>query len=143
VKKRLQKLERVPPRGFPRETHASTLGASLRRLKGSDRYGGNVNKLADAVLDYLWFLEFTDEEEANPDLLVKEFEGLLYQIENEFGDDEKAALKEAATRRLAQWLREPDEYGYTPRALLTLEQRCFLEDIAAGELWPMDDESLR
>ena len=95
--------------------------------------GGNVNKLADAVLDYLWFLNFTDEEEANPDLLVKEFERLLDQIENEFGEDEKAALKAAATRRLAQWLSEPDEYGYTPRALLTPEQRKFLEDIAAGE----------
>jgi len=94
-----------------------------------------VNKLADALLDYLWFLNFTDEGEANPDLLVKEFEGLLYQIENEFGEDEKAALKAAATRRLAQWLREPDEYGYTPRALLTLEQRKFLEDIASGDLW--------
>jgi hypothetical protein len=93
------------------------------------------NKLADAVLDYLWFLNFTDEEEANPDLLVKEFEGLLYQIENEFGEDEKAELKAAATRRLAQWLREPDEYGYTPRTLLRPEQRKFLEDIAAGELW--------
>jgi hypothetical protein len=96
-------------------------------------YGGNVNKLADAVLDYLWFLNFTDEEEANPDLLVKEFERLLDQIENEFGEDEKAALKAAANRRLAQWLSEPDEYGYTPRALLTPEQRKFLEDIAANE----------
>jgi hypothetical protein len=102
-----------------------------------------VNKLADVVLDYLWFLNFTDEEEADSDLLGKDFECLLYHIENEFGDDEKAALKAAATRRLAQWLREPDEYGYTPRALLTLEQRYFLEDIAAGDLWSMDDESLR
>jgi hypothetical protein len=100
-----------------------------------------VNKLADAVLDYLWFLNFTDEEEADSDRLGKEFEGLLCQIENEFGDDEKDALKAAATRRLAQWLREPDEYGYTPRALLTLEQRSFLEDIAAGGLWATDDVS--
>ena len=64
---------------------------------------------------------------------MKEFEGLKDQIENEFGEDEKFALKAAATRRLAQWLSEPDEYGYTPRALLTPGQRKFLEDIAAGE----------
>jgi hypothetical protein len=102
-----------------------------------------VNKLADAVLDYLWFLNFTDEEEANSDLLLKAFEGLLYQIENEFGEDEKAALQAAATRRLAQWLREPDEYGYTPRALLTEEKRKFLDDIAAGELWSDDEAGIR
>ncbi len=83
---------------------------------------------------------FTEEEEANPDLLLKECEGLLYQIENEFGEDEKAELKAAAARRLAQWLREPDEYGYTPRKLLTQEQRKFLEEIAAGEWWESTDE---
>jgi hypothetical protein len=97
--------------------------------------GGKVNNLADVVLKYLWFLNFTDEEEVDSDLLLKEFENLLDQIKNEFGEDEKAALTAAATRSLAQWLREPDKYGYTPRSLLTPEQRFFLEDIAAGELW--------
>ena len=92
-----------------------------------------MNNLADAVLDYLWFLNFTEEEEMDVDLSLKELERVLYEIENEFGEDEKAALKAAATRRLAQWLREPDEYGYTPRALLTPEQRTFLEELAAGE----------
>jgi hypothetical protein len=112
-------------------------------MERSDRHGGNVNNLADAVLDYLWFLNFTEEEEVDLDLSVKEFDRLLDQIKNEFGEDEKAALKEAATRRLAQWLRDPDEYGYTPRSLLTLDQRYFLEDIAAGELWSMVDDGLR
>jgi hypothetical protein len=48
---------------------------------------------------------------------------------------ERQALAEAAAARLRELLREPDEYGYTPRALVTPAQREFLESLADGSAW--------
>jgi hypothetical protein len=48
---------------------------------------------------------------------------------------ERQALAEVAAARLAELLREPDEYGYTPRALVTPAQREFLESSADGSAW--------
>jgi hypothetical protein len=45
---------------------------------------------------------------------------------------ERHALAEAAAARLKELLREPDEYGYTPRASVTPAQRDFLESHASG-----------
>ena len=48
---------------------------------------------------------------------------------------ERQALADAAAERLNELLREPDEYGYTPRALVTPAQREFLEGLADGSAW--------
>lgn len=48
---------------------------------------------------------------------------------------ERQALAEAAAARLGALLREPDEYGYTPRALVTPAQREFLQSLADGSAW--------
>lgn len=48
---------------------------------------------------------------------------------------ERQALAEAAAARLAELLREPDEYGYTPRALVTPAHREFLQSLADGSAW--------
>jgi hypothetical protein len=48
---------------------------------------------------------------------------------------ERQALAEAAAARLAELLREPDEYGYTPRALVTPAQREFLQSLSDGSAW--------
>lgn len=48
---------------------------------------------------------------------------------------ERQALAEAASTRLSELLREPDEYGYTPRALVTPGQREFLTSLADGSAW--------
>lgn len=48
---------------------------------------------------------------------------------------ERQALAEAAAVRLKELLREPDEYGYTPRALVTAVQREFLQELADGSAW--------
>lgn len=48
---------------------------------------------------------------------------------------ERHALAEAAAARLRELLREPDEYGYTPRALVTPMQREFLQSLADGSAW--------
>ncbi len=91
-----------------------------------------MQNLADVVLDYLWLLHFAEEDSFDPDDAIELVESLVYQIENDFTDEERQALSEAAERRLKSWLREPDEHGHTPRGLLTKEQKVVLEDIAAG-----------
>lgn len=54
---------------------------------------------------------------------------------------ERQALADAAAARLRELLREPDEYGYTPRALVTPLQREFLESLADGSAWQEFDEA--
>ena len=48
---------------------------------------------------------------------------------------ERKAMGEAAAGRLRELLREPDEYGHTPRALVTPIQREFLQSLADGSAW--------
>ncbi|WP_123580181.1 hypothetical protein [Abditibacterium utsteinense] len=57
---------------------------------------------------------------------------MVYQIENDFTDEERQAPSKAAGHRLKFWFRKPSEHGNTPRKLLTKEQKVVLEDIAAG-----------
>lgn len=92
-----------------------------------------MQNLADVVLDYLWFLHFSEDDSLDPDDALKLAEKLGYQIENDFALEEKQALQDSATRRLQFLLREPDENGYTPRMLVTEEQKLMLQDIAAGD----------
>jgi hypothetical protein len=54
---------------------------------------------------------------------------------------ERQALAEAASARLSALLREPDEYGYTPRSLVTPEQREFLSSLADGSAWQEFDHT--
>lgn len=91
-----------------------------------------MKNLADAVLDYFWFLNFCDDEYLDPDQAVQLIEDLGGQIENDFTPEEKQALSEAAQRRLDSWMREHDEDGYTPRGRLTDDQKEFLESLIAG-----------
>ena len=92
-----------------------------------------MKNLADIVLQYYWFLNFCSDDELDPDTAVREIEGLADTIMNSFTFEEREELQEAAKRSLATWLREPDEHGYTPRKLLTEDQRSFLESIAEGQ----------
>lgn len=101
-----------------------------------------MNSLADVVLEYYWFLNFCSDDELEPETAVKMMENLAHQIENDFSDPEKLALQEAAKRSLAFILREPDEHGYTPRALVTPEQKDFLQAIIDGHFSgpPIDED---
>jgi hypothetical protein len=91
-----------------------------------------MTTLADMVLDYFWFLNFCDDKQLDPDTAVNLMETVVYQMENELSESDKEALKTAAANRLKWWLREPDEHGYTPRKLLTAEQKKFLVSMALG-----------
>jgi hypothetical protein len=46
--------------------------------------------------------------------------------------EERQALSEAAAARLKELLREPDECGYSPRKLVTTEQKELLESLVDG-----------
>jgi hypothetical protein len=99
-----------------------------------------MKTLADMVLDYCWFLNFSGHEEVDPDRAVQLLEELSYQMENELSEPEKAQLRLAASKSLKAWLKEPDEHGYTPRKLLTPDQKEFLESIAAGHFSGSPDD---
>jgi hypothetical protein len=91
-----------------------------------------MNYLADTVLEYYWFLNFSADKELDPDTAVKRMESLVYAIETAFSAEEQGALKDAAKRSLESWLHEPDEHGYKSRSPLTPDERAFLQAIAAG-----------
>ncbi|MDH3348021.1 MAG: hypothetical protein OEM02_07970 [Desulfobulbaceae bacterium] len=92
-----------------------------------------MKNLADVALQYYWFLNFCSDDELDPDTAVREIESLADTIMNSFTAAEREEPQEAAKQSLATWLREPDEHGYTPRKLLTEDQRSFLESIAEGQ----------
>jgi hypothetical protein len=102
-----------------------------------------MRNLAEVVLDYLWFLNFAEDDTLAPGEAVDVLEGLAFKIESSFSDEEKEALREAASRRLSWWLQEPDEDGYTPRELLTPNQKSLLEALAAGRFNGYDAEEKR
>ncbi|MDC6379856.1 hypothetical protein BW687_006635 [Pseudomonas graminis] len=93
-----------------------------------------MNNLADLALNYLWTLNFSSDDLGfDEDWVVKEIESISHEMEHNFTDAERQAVKESASRALTRWLRGPDEHGYTPRTLLKPEQRIFLECIASGK----------
>lgn len=93
-----------------------------------------MTNLADAVLDFLWFLEFSEDDECDPDLAIKHLESLSLDIENNWTDDEKEMLSDAANRRLIG-ASNKDQTGHIPsvsHSAMSDEQKGFLEAIAAG-----------
>jgi len=91
-----------------------------------------MQKLAEIVLDFIELLALTDEEQLDSDAALKMLEGISGSL-RDASPEERKALSEAAAARLKSLLREPDEYGYSPRKLVTPEHRQLLESIASGE----------
>jgi hypothetical protein len=48
---------------------------------------------------------------------------------------EKEALSAVAANARARLLPEPDQYGYTPRKLVTSQQKQFLDLVASGKFF--------
>lgn len=94
-------------------------------------------KLAEIVVQFIEFLELNDDEHLDPRIAVKQEESIAADLA-EATSDERAAVMQAARSRLASLLREPDEFGYSPRKTVSAEHRALLESIASGEAfaWP-------
>ena len=53
---------------------------------------GRMKTLADMVLDYYWFINFSSDEELDADIGVKLIEHATYQIANELSKAERGEL---------------------------------------------------
>lgn len=90
--------------------------------------------LAEMAFDYLWLLMFEGEEVIDLDYAVKIQESLPEYFAS-MTDEEKRALSEVAKEAQSRLLAEPDEHGYTPRKLITDEQKAFMAALSSGELF--------
>lgn len=93
-----------------------------------------MKTLAELAFEYLWLIMFADEDVIDLDYSVKCQESLSTCFAA-LTPDERTALCEVAKSVQARLLAEPDEHGYTPRKLVTEEQREFLAALASGELF--------
>lgn len=91
-----------------------------------------MNHLAKNVLEIYFELSFVDEDYADFDWSLRLCSTIRSEIEDHYTDAEKSALMSAANDKLSELLSEPDEHGYTPRALVTEDQRQFLQAISEG-----------
>jgi len=95
--------------------------------------------MAQMSFDYMWLILFSHEDLFDMHLSVKLLEELPSTLAR-FSSTEKDALAAVGQEAKNRLLAEPDEYGYTPRALVTDEQRRFLDavismDIYSEEWW--------
>ena len=92
-----------------------------------------MQTLARLSFDYIWLLNFADEDVMDLDYSVKLLESLPDYF-SAMTEEEKAALAQVAAETKATLLAEPDEHGYTPRKLVTEEQKAFLEALSSGDI---------
>ncbi|MCG8518079.1 MAG: hypothetical protein MI794_08815 [Pseudomonadales bacterium] len=93
-----------------------------------------MRTLAEITFEYLWLLIFEGEEVIDLDYSVKIQESLPDYFAS-MTNEEKEALAKVAREAQARLLAEPDEYGYTPRKLITDEQKAFMEALSSGDLF--------
>jgi len=93
-----------------------------------------MKTLAEITFEYLWLLMFADEDIIDLDYSVNCQESLPEYFAA-FTAEEKSALAEVAARVQASLLAEPGQHGYTPRKLVTDEQKQFLAALVSGELY--------
>jgi hypothetical protein len=93
-----------------------------------------MDTLAQLTFDFLWLLMFSEEDEIDPSLAERWLESLPEYFAN-MSSEEKAALARVAAREQRRLLAEPDEYGYTPRKLVTDEQKEFMESLISGDIF--------
>lgn len=91
-------------------------------------------KLAEIVVRSIEFFELVDEEQLDSHTAIDLLESISADLA-EATPEEQTAVRQAAKDRLAWFLQEPDEYGYTPRKTLSVEHRQLLEGIASGEVF--------
>lgn len=93
-----------------------------------------MKSLAEAVVSLMELLTTADESGIDSQACGDVSNDLWLDLAKA-SPAERQAMADAATARLQVLLREPDEYGYTPRALVTSAQRGLLEGLANGSAW--------
>jgi hypothetical protein len=91
-------------------------------------------KLAEIVVRSVEFFELADDAQLDSHTALNILESIAADL-SAATPEEQAAVKQAASERLAWFLHEPDQYGYSPRKTLSPEHRQLLEGIASGELF--------
>ena len=61
-----------------------------------------MENLTNSVLDFLLYLATCEEDECDPDYTLKLLESLSYQIQNNYNNEERQSLSDAARSRLNQ-----------------------------------------
>jgi hypothetical protein len=93
-----------------------------------------MKTLAELSFEYIWLLMFGTEDIIDLDYSVQCQESLATQFEG-ITEPEKLALVEVAVATRNRLLAEPGEHGYTPRKLVSEEQRAFLDAFISGEVF--------
>ena len=93
-----------------------------------------MKTLAELSFQYIWLIMFGTEDMIGLDYSVQCQESLSAQFEG-ITEAEKAALVEVAVATRNRLLAEPDEQGYTPRKLVSEEQKAFLDAFVSGEVF--------
>ena len=91
-------------------------------------------KLAEIVVRSIEYFELVDDAQLDSHTAINILESISADLA-QATPEEQAAVKQAARDRLAWFLQEPDEYGYSPRKTLRPEHRQLLEGIASGEMF--------
>ena len=89
-------------------------------------------KLAEIVVRSIEYFELVDDDQLDPHTALRHLEDIATDLA-QATSEEQEAVRQAARERLAWFLHGPDEYGYTPRKMLSAERRRLLEDIASGD----------
>ena len=93
-----------------------------------------MKTLAELAFEYIWLLLFGDEDVIDLRYSTK-MQQSLSDYFSSMNDEEKKALSKVAEETRSRLLAEPDEHGYTPRKLVSDEEKAFLDALASGELF--------
>lgn len=96
-----------------------------------------MGNLAQVAFDYMWLILFGNDEMIDADYSVKLLEELPLVLAG-FTPSEQEVLSSVGKMVKSRLLAEPDEYGYTPRDLVTDEQRRFLDAVINKEIYTED-----
>jgi hypothetical protein len=86
------------------------------------------------AFDHMWLLLFGEEDVIDLSYSVRLLEELPSALAL-FTSAEQDALAKVGQEVKDRLLAEPDEYGYTPRALVTDEQRRFLDGLINKKIY--------
>jgi hypothetical protein len=93
--------------------------------------------IAQIAFDHIWMILFADEDTIDLDYSANLIGELSLSLPK-FTMEERDAMASVAQHAKDRLLAEPDEYGYTPRDLVTNEQRDFLDATIAKEIYNED-----